>query len=144
MQSYRQLVRYAARQRGFFALIFVATLVASALTALQPWPWKLLADNVLDNKGAPRAIYILFRFVPDGHRRWDCAVDGWSFVPGRQTVASGGQAKARNRNPYFSARATDADGHSRGASLRARGARAGTVSRLRRCSHPSAAAEYAH
>src|SRR5438034_7743825 len=63
MQSYRQLLRYAARQRGFFALIFIATLAASALTTLQPWPLKLLADNVLDNKGAPRFLDVLFRLL---------------------------------------------------------------------------------
>jgi ATP-binding cassette subfamily B protein/subfamily B ATP-binding cassette protein MsbA len=63
MQSYRQLLAYVARQKGFFALIFVATLAASALTTLQPWPLKLLADNVLDNKAAPRILDILFRLL---------------------------------------------------------------------------------
>ena len=47
MYKYRRLLQYARRQRLFFIFIFVLTLGASALTALQPWPMKLLVDHVL-------------------------------------------------------------------------------------------------
>ncbi|MEO5802724.1 MAG: ABC transporter ATP-binding protein, partial [Verrucomicrobiota bacterium] len=51
MQNYfRLLSRYAAPLRRFFALIFALTLTASALSALQPWPMKLLVDHVLGDK----------------------------------------------------------------------------------------------
>ncbi len=47
MRKYRKLFRYARGQRFHFLVIFALTIAASALTALQPWPMKLLADHVL-------------------------------------------------------------------------------------------------
>ncbi len=48
MRKYRILMQYARRQRPLFLAIFAFTLAASALTALQPWPMKLLVDHVLE------------------------------------------------------------------------------------------------
>lgn len=53
MQTYRRLLGYAKQQRSRFILIFFLTLAASALTALQPWPMKLLVDHVLEGKPQP-------------------------------------------------------------------------------------------
>lgn len=47
MHKYRRMLQYAGRQRLHFVLIFIVTVIASALSALQPWPMKLLADHVL-------------------------------------------------------------------------------------------------
>ena len=47
MRKYRRLLQYARPQRFHFIAIFGLTIAASALTALQPWPLKLLADHVL-------------------------------------------------------------------------------------------------
>src|SRR5262249_10940400 len=47
MGKYRRILQYAKRHRPAFVLIFFLTVAASALTALQPWPIKLLVDHVL-------------------------------------------------------------------------------------------------
>jgi ATP-binding cassette subfamily B protein/subfamily B ATP-binding cassette protein MsbA len=60
MQKYRQLIQYARRQRGVFVLIFVLTLAASALVALQPWPMKLLVDHLLGKQPLPGALQSTF------------------------------------------------------------------------------------
>ncbi|MDB6067804.1 MAG: transporter related [Pedosphaera sp.] len=53
MHKYRRLLRYGQRQRPLFALIAVLTVAASLLAALQPWPMKLLVDQVLGHKPIP-------------------------------------------------------------------------------------------
>lgn len=53
MQKYRKLLRYAQPQRGFFVLIFLLTVISSALLAIQPWPMKLVVDNVLGARPLP-------------------------------------------------------------------------------------------
>ncbi|HEY0455655.1 MAG TPA: ABC transporter transmembrane domain-containing protein, partial [Verrucomicrobiae bacterium] len=53
MGKYGTLLSYARRQRGRFVLIFLLTILGSAVTALQPWPLKLLADSVLGQKQLP-------------------------------------------------------------------------------------------
>src|SRR5437899_745103 len=50
MSKYRTLLAYARPQRRFFILIFTLTVMASAFVALQPWPMKLVVDNVLGGK----------------------------------------------------------------------------------------------
>src|SRR6266852_7056342 len=50
MFKYRTLFAYARPQRRFFVLIFALTVTASAFVALQPWPMKLVVDNVLGGK----------------------------------------------------------------------------------------------
>src|SRR6185503_1215997 len=59
MSKYRQLLQYARPQRGFFLLIFLLTVVSSALLALQPWPMKIIVDHVLGSKPIPTALQTL-------------------------------------------------------------------------------------
>jgi ATP-binding cassette subfamily B protein/subfamily B ATP-binding cassette protein MsbA len=47
------LLRYFRRHRGPLIAVAVLTLATAAMTALQPWPLKLLADNALGGKPAP-------------------------------------------------------------------------------------------
>jgi len=53
MHKYRRLLQYARRQRLFFVVIFMFTVVASGVAALQPWPMKLLIDHVLEYQPVP-------------------------------------------------------------------------------------------
>ncbi len=56
MHKYRRLLQYARGHRYHFVLIFGLTVVSSALAALQPWPLKLLADQVLGKIPAPAVL----------------------------------------------------------------------------------------
>jgi ATP-binding cassette, subfamily B, bacterial len=56
MRRYLKLLRYAASYRGRFLLLFVMTLMASAVTALQPWPMKLVVDYLLGHIPLPAPI----------------------------------------------------------------------------------------
>src|SRR5260221_14140864 len=56
MVKYRRILKYASRHRPSFILIFFLTVAASALTALQPWPMKLLVDHVLLPEPVPPLI----------------------------------------------------------------------------------------
>jgi ATP-binding cassette, subfamily B, bacterial len=56
MRRYLKLLRYAAPYRGRFLLLFVMTLLASAVTALQPWPMKLVVDYLLSHIPLPAAL----------------------------------------------------------------------------------------
>lgn len=53
MHAYFRLLGYARRQRGFLILAFLLAVLTSGLTALQPWPMKLLFDHVLGNVPEP-------------------------------------------------------------------------------------------
>ena len=63
MQTYRRLLGYAKQQRSRFALIFLLTVTASALAALQPWPMKLLVDHVLEGKPHPEWLNQIAQFL---------------------------------------------------------------------------------
>jgi ABC-type multidrug transport system fused ATPase/permease subunit len=62
MHKYRRLLQFARRQRLQFVLIFALTVAASALTALQPWPMKILADQVLGQIAQPAELNFFFHF----------------------------------------------------------------------------------
>ncbi len=53
MHKYRRLLRYAKRWRALFVFVLILTVAASLLAALQPWPMKLLVDQVLGQKPLP-------------------------------------------------------------------------------------------
>ncbi|HXT39873.1 MAG TPA: ABC transporter ATP-binding protein, partial [Candidatus Angelobacter sp.] len=59
MHKYRRFLQYARPHWHSFALIFIATLAASALAALQPWPMKLLVDHVLGHDPLPHWLQTL-------------------------------------------------------------------------------------
>jgi len=46
MRNYLRLLRYAQRQRSVFSLIFALTIIAAGLSAVQPWPVKVLLDRL--------------------------------------------------------------------------------------------------
>jgi ATP-binding cassette subfamily B protein len=56
MRRYIKLLRYASPYRGRFLLLFLMALTASAATALQPWPMKLVVDSLLGDKPLPSAL----------------------------------------------------------------------------------------
>src|ERR1044071_1500179 len=56
MQKYRRLLQYARPHWRFFLLIFVLTIGASALAALQPFPLAFLTDVVLGGIPVPGAL----------------------------------------------------------------------------------------
>lgn len=50
---YRRLMSYAARYRRSWGIIVVATVVGTAATLAEPWPLKILADDVLGHGSPP-------------------------------------------------------------------------------------------
>jgi ATP-binding cassette, subfamily B, bacterial len=56
MANYFRLLRYIQRERGSFVIIFVLTIVAAVLTALQPWPLALLINYVLVSLPMPESL----------------------------------------------------------------------------------------
>jgi ATP-binding cassette subfamily B protein/subfamily B ATP-binding cassette protein MsbA len=56
---YRRLLPYAVKEWRPLALISVLTIVGSVLTALQPWPLKLLVDYALKGVPAPETLKYL-------------------------------------------------------------------------------------
>jgi ATP-binding cassette, subfamily B, bacterial len=67
MEKYRTLLGYARPHRVAFIRIFLLTVTASALVALQPWPMKWLVDHVLGQEPLPplaRSIFQDLSFSP--------------------------------------------------------------------------------
>jgi ATP-binding cassette, subfamily B, bacterial len=52
-QKYGRMLRYAWRQWPILLCVLAATAVASLLTALQPWPLKILVDYALGDAATP-------------------------------------------------------------------------------------------
>ncbi len=61
MQKYKNILRYARPHWLAFTLIFALTVCGSLLPALQPWPLKLLADNVLGHLPLQPALASILR-----------------------------------------------------------------------------------
>src|SRR6266567_7605992 len=53
MRPLGRLIQYSLRQRLMLLLICVLTVVTSAVTALEPWPLKILVDHALGNIRIP-------------------------------------------------------------------------------------------
>ena len=67
MDKYCRLLRSARPQWRLFLLIFVLTMGASLLAALQPWPLAWLTDHVLGDKPMPvllRRVFEILSFEP--------------------------------------------------------------------------------
>jgi ATP-binding cassette subfamily B protein/subfamily B ATP-binding cassette protein MsbA len=60
MQRYRKLIRYPLSQLPRLLVIAVLTVLTSLITALQPWPLKILVDYALGGKELPAAIHSFF------------------------------------------------------------------------------------
>src|SRR5260370_27646659 len=63
MYNVFRLLQYARRQRVFFVLIPVLTMIAAGLSALQPWPMALLIDQMLGKRPLPPALLAGFHAV---------------------------------------------------------------------------------
>jgi ATP-binding cassette subfamily B protein/subfamily B ATP-binding cassette protein MsbA len=61
MHRYKQILSYARPHWPLVLLLFLLTMAAAAASALQPWPFKLLADYVLDQAPLPPALASVFR-----------------------------------------------------------------------------------
>src|SRR5678816_2650370 len=56
MAHYFRLLRYVQQERKSFLIIFVLTVVAAVLSALQPWPLALLINYVLLSMPMPETL----------------------------------------------------------------------------------------
>ena len=63
MYNVFRLLQYARRQRVFFVLIPILTIIAAGLSALQPWPMALLIDQVLGKRPLPPVLLAGFHAV---------------------------------------------------------------------------------
>ncbi|MBA2793899.1 MAG: ABC transporter ATP-binding protein, partial [Thermoleophilaceae bacterium] len=60
----RRLMPYALRRRGSLAIVGLAMVADIGLTVLQPWPLKVLVDNVLKDRPLPAALNDVFELLP--------------------------------------------------------------------------------
>ena len=63
MHTYGRVMRYVIRQWPTLLLILGLTVVASTVTALQPWPVKILVDYALGNAAIPVWLHFLFERI---------------------------------------------------------------------------------
>ncbi len=61
MDKYKRILRYARPHWRMVTLLFALTVLAAGLGALQPWPLKLLVDQVIDKAPLPPALESIFR-----------------------------------------------------------------------------------
>jgi ATP-binding cassette, subfamily B, bacterial len=66
LKKYRRLLRYAVIDRNGWALIVAVTLLSSAFGLLQPWPMKVVLDNVLAGEPLPEPLAAAAGFLPWG------------------------------------------------------------------------------
>jgi ATP-binding cassette subfamily B protein/subfamily B ATP-binding cassette protein MsbA len=59
-RAYRRLLRYAWPYKGGWASIIAATLLTTGLTLLQPWPLKVLVDDVLGGRRPELLALVVF------------------------------------------------------------------------------------
>src|SRR5829696_10159170 len=60
----RRLAPFSWRRRGAMALVVATTLTDVGLTLLQPWPLKVLVDNVLRGRPTTGALHSVFVALP--------------------------------------------------------------------------------
>src|SRR2546425_3382457 len=63
MHKYRRLMRYALREWPTLLLILVPGLIASMVTALQPWPMKILVDYAVGSAAVPRPLAAILEWL---------------------------------------------------------------------------------
>jgi ATP-binding cassette, subfamily B, bacterial len=64
LSPYRRLLGYAAPYRSGWLAIAAVTLVSSLSTLLQPWPMKILVDNVVGGQQATGPLAALLSWLP--------------------------------------------------------------------------------
>jgi len=64
MRQYLRLFRYAAAHRRGWTGILIAMGLSTALSLLQPWPFKILVDHVLGDATIPPALSTVLRWLP--------------------------------------------------------------------------------
>jgi ATP-binding cassette subfamily B protein len=65
----RRLLPYAWRRRGPMALVVAGMVLDIGFTLLQPWPLKVLVDNVLRGRPLHGFLLTVFRALPGAHTR---------------------------------------------------------------------------
>ena len=61
IRRFGKLLRYALREWRWILAIIILTAASSAMTAVSPWPMKLLVDYALGSAGAPPALETILR-----------------------------------------------------------------------------------
>ena len=69
MRKYLRLFRYAAAHRRGWIGILVAMGLSTALSLLQPWPFKILVDHVLGDVTMPPALSTAIQWLPGGRSK---------------------------------------------------------------------------
>jgi len=69
MRKYLRLFRYAAAHRRGWIGILVAMGLSTALSLLQPWPFKILVDHVLGDATMPPALSTAIQWLPGGRSK---------------------------------------------------------------------------
>lgn len=64
MRAHLELLRYAAPQRKALVGMATLTLVSSGVSALQPWPMKVVVDHALAGRAIPEWVQEFFPFFP--------------------------------------------------------------------------------
>src|ERR671930_2317432 len=70
MRGYRRLLRYLRPEWRALVGVIGTTVLASAVAVLEPWPLKVLIDNVVGNKPRPGWLETVLSALPgsDGQR----------------------------------------------------------------------------
>src|SRR5690242_11817267 len=69
MRRYLRLFRYAAAHGRGWAGILAAMLLSTAVSLLQPWPFKILVDHVLGAAPMPPALMAVVGWLPGASRK---------------------------------------------------------------------------
>jgi ABC-type bacteriocin/lantibiotic exporter with double-glycine peptidase domain len=64
VRRYLYLLRYITRHWKGRLLIFAVTLLSGSLGLLQPWPMKILVDNVLGSRSLPPPLAHVAHILP--------------------------------------------------------------------------------
>ena len=89
MQKYRRLIQYARPHWRFFTFIFILTVAASAVAALQPLPLAFLTDHVLGEiplSSSVRAFFDALSLEPTPARELGLAVLGGLILFGLNSM----------------------------------------------------------
>ncbi|HEY8667379.1 MAG TPA: ABC transporter ATP-binding protein [Tepidisphaeraceae bacterium] len=69
-RPYKRLLGYAARYKRGWAVIVVASLAMSMFSLIQPWPMKIIVDQVFSSEPATGAVHRLLGILPSADNRF--------------------------------------------------------------------------